>query len=154
MVMSEKLDFPSDSFDAVVTVGVLTVGHAPASSLDELVRITSPGGHIVCPSLRPARRGRFQGKARRVGICRQVEAQRSRSTQTNATEGRARRVPPGMGVQSNIEPPAKPAIVILHIAYADPDSLWRSLWRIPLLAPDSHFRELHMNVIPGTATTR
>jgi SAM-dependent methyltransferase len=52
MVMGEKLDFPSDSFDAVVTVGVLTVGHAPASSLDELVRITSPGGHIVF-TLRP-----------------------------------------------------------------------------------------------------
>ena len=52
MVMGKKLDFPSDSFDAVVTVGVLTVGHAPASSLDELVRITSPGGHIVF-TLRP-----------------------------------------------------------------------------------------------------
>jgi len=50
--MGEKPDFPSDSFDAVVTVGVLTVGHAPASSLDELVRITSPGGHIVF-TLRP-----------------------------------------------------------------------------------------------------
>ncbi len=52
MVMGEPLDFPSDSFDAVVSVGVLTVGHAPASSLDELVRITRPGGHIVF-TLRP-----------------------------------------------------------------------------------------------------
>jgi hypothetical protein len=30
----------------------MTVGHAPASSLDELVRITRPGGHVVF-SLRP-----------------------------------------------------------------------------------------------------
>jgi SAM-dependent methyltransferase len=52
MVMGEPLDFPTDSFDAVISVGVLTVGHAPASSLDELVRITRPGGHIVF-SLRP-----------------------------------------------------------------------------------------------------
>lgn len=52
MVMGETLDFPSDSFDAVVSVGVLTVGHAPASSLDELVRVTRPGGHIVY-TLRP-----------------------------------------------------------------------------------------------------
>jgi len=52
MVMGEALDFPSDSFDAVISIGVLTVGHAPASSLDELVRITKPGGHIVF-SLRP-----------------------------------------------------------------------------------------------------
>lgn len=52
MVMGETLDYETDSFDAVVTVGVLTVGHAPANSLDELVRVTKPGGHIVF-SLRP-----------------------------------------------------------------------------------------------------
>ncbi len=52
MVMGETLDFPTDSFDAVISIGVLTVGHAPASSLDELVRVTRPGGYIVF-SLRP-----------------------------------------------------------------------------------------------------
>ena len=52
MVMGEHLDLPTDSFGAVVSVGVLTVGHAPASSLDELVRITRLGGYIVF-SLRP-----------------------------------------------------------------------------------------------------
>ena len=52
MVMGEHLDYPANSFDAVVSVGVLTVGHAPASSFDELIRITKPGGHIVF-SLRP-----------------------------------------------------------------------------------------------------
>ena len=52
MVMGETLDFTSDSFDAVVSVGVLTVGHAPVRSLDELVRVTKPGGHIVY-TLRP-----------------------------------------------------------------------------------------------------
>ena len=52
MVMGETLAFPTDAFDAVITVGVLTVGHAPAESLDELVRVTKPGGYIVF-SLRP-----------------------------------------------------------------------------------------------------
>lgn len=52
MVLGETLGFPDDSFDAVISVGVLTVGHAPASSLEELVRITRPGGHVVF-SLRP-----------------------------------------------------------------------------------------------------
>lgn len=47
MVMGEPLGFATDSFDAVVSVGVLTTAHAPASSFDELVRITKPGGHIV-----------------------------------------------------------------------------------------------------------
>jgi SAM-dependent methyltransferase len=52
MVMGELLEYPTDSFDAIISVGVLTVGHAPASSLDELIRITKPGGYVVY-SLRP-----------------------------------------------------------------------------------------------------
>ena len=52
MVMGETLGFPSDSFGGVITVGVFTLGHAPASSIDELVRVTRPGGHVAF-SLRP-----------------------------------------------------------------------------------------------------
>ena len=40
-------DFSTDSFDVVVSTGVLTVGHAPPGSFDELVRITKPDGYIV-----------------------------------------------------------------------------------------------------------
>jgi SAM-dependent methyltransferase len=47
MVLGETLDFPDSVFDAVVCVGVFTFGHAPASSLDELVRITRPKGHVI-----------------------------------------------------------------------------------------------------------
>jgi ubiquinone/menaquinone biosynthesis C-methylase UbiE len=52
MVMGQTLGFPSNSFDAVISVGVLTVGHAPAGSLDEFVRVTRPAGHVVF-TLRP-----------------------------------------------------------------------------------------------------
>ena len=52
MTMGETLGFSSDTFDATISVGVLTVGHAPVHSLDELVRVTRPGGHIVY-TLRP-----------------------------------------------------------------------------------------------------
>ena len=52
MVMGESLGFATDSFGATISVGVLTVGHAPANSLDELVRATMPDGCIVF-SLRP-----------------------------------------------------------------------------------------------------
>lgn len=47
MTMGETLGYATDQFDASVVVGVFTQGHAPASSLDELVRVTKPGGHIV-----------------------------------------------------------------------------------------------------------
>jgi predicted TPR repeat methyltransferase len=47
MDLGETLNFPDDAFDAVVCVGVLTYGHAPASSLREMIRVTKPGGHIV-----------------------------------------------------------------------------------------------------------
>ena len=52
MAMGEALDFSTDSFDATISIGVLTVGHAPASSFDELIRVIRPGGYIVF-SLRP-----------------------------------------------------------------------------------------------------
>lgn len=45
MVLGEKLDFPDNHYDAVLSVG--TMGHAPPESFDELVRITKPSGFIV-----------------------------------------------------------------------------------------------------------
>ncbi len=47
MALGEHLDFPNDCFACIAAMGVLTVGHAPPSSLDELVRITRPGGVII-----------------------------------------------------------------------------------------------------------
>ena len=47
VVLGEPLAFKTDSFDAVISVGVLTEGHAPPSALVELVRLTKPGGCIV-----------------------------------------------------------------------------------------------------------
>ena len=46
-VLGKPLGFPSNTFDGVVSVGVLTYGHAPSSSLDEMIRITKPGGHVI-----------------------------------------------------------------------------------------------------------
>jgi SAM-dependent methyltransferase len=45
--LGETLPYDDGSYDAVVSSGVLTTGHAPASSLDELARITRAGGHVV-----------------------------------------------------------------------------------------------------------
>jgi SAM-dependent methyltransferase len=45
--LGERLEYESGAYDAVVSAGVLTVGHAPAASLDELVRITRSGGHVI-----------------------------------------------------------------------------------------------------------
>ena len=52
MVMGEPLGFESDRYDATICVGVLTLGHAPANSLDELLRVTKSGG-VVAFTLRP-----------------------------------------------------------------------------------------------------
>jgi MFS family permease len=45
--LGDELEYDSGTYDAVVSAGVLTTGHAPAQSLDELVRITRPGGHLI-----------------------------------------------------------------------------------------------------------
>lgn len=47
MVMGEHLDFPGDIFAGTVAVGVISVGHAPPESFDELIRCTRPGGYII-----------------------------------------------------------------------------------------------------------
>lgn len=41
------LPWPDGHFRAFVSTGVFTAGHAPASSLDELVRVTAKGGHAI-----------------------------------------------------------------------------------------------------------
>lgn len=45
--LGTALPWAHDTFAAVFSAGVFTKGQAPASSLDELVRITRPGGHAI-----------------------------------------------------------------------------------------------------------
>jgi SAM-dependent methyltransferase len=77
MTLGEHLDYESGEFDAVISVGVLTLGHAPASSLDELVRVTKTDGWVVF-GLRPDvyAEGGFKQKQdalRDAGVWRLVE---------------------------------------------------------------------------------
>ena len=52
MALGGRLDFDADTYDAVISTGVFTPGHAPPSSFVDLCRVTKPGGYIVF-SLRP-----------------------------------------------------------------------------------------------------
>lgn len=45
--LGAPLPWADGHFAAVFSTGVFTVGHAPASSLDELVRITRPDGFVI-----------------------------------------------------------------------------------------------------------
>ncbi len=45
--LGETLPWPDGYFVAFLSSGVFTEGHAPASSLDELARITRPGGYAI-----------------------------------------------------------------------------------------------------------
>lgn len=46
-VLGEALPWPDGHFRAFLSAGVFTIGHAPASSLRELARITRRGGHAI-----------------------------------------------------------------------------------------------------------
>ena len=46
-VLGETLDYVDKSFDAIVSTGTFTEGHAPASAFDELVRLLEPGGVMI-----------------------------------------------------------------------------------------------------------
>jgi predicted TPR repeat methyltransferase len=45
--LGTALPWQDGHFAAFLSTGVFTEGHAPASSLDELVRITRAGGHVI-----------------------------------------------------------------------------------------------------------
>lgn len=47
MDLEKPLDFPSQLFDAVISVGVLTIGHVSPAALKELIRVTKKLGYIV-----------------------------------------------------------------------------------------------------------
>jgi len=47
MELGKPLDYPDGAYDAVAVCGVFTPNHAPASALDELVRIARPGGLVL-----------------------------------------------------------------------------------------------------------
>ena len=49
--MSHPLKIADDRYDAVVCTGTFTFGHVGADALDELVRITRPGG-VICFTIR------------------------------------------------------------------------------------------------------
>jgi SAM-dependent methyltransferase len=79
-VLGQPLDFPDDRFAATVSAGVLTVGHAPPDSLDELIRVTRPGGHLIFTISTPAyESGGFRDKLAALtaaGRWREVEVTR------------------------------------------------------------------------------
>lgn len=50
-ILGEPLDYETDSYDAVVSAGTFTPGHAPPEGFDELIRIVKPGG-VICFTLR------------------------------------------------------------------------------------------------------
>jgi SAM-dependent methyltransferase len=46
-VLGEHLDFVDRSFDAIISTGTFTEGHAPASAFDELVRLLEKDGVML-----------------------------------------------------------------------------------------------------------
>jgi SAM-dependent methyltransferase len=66
-MLGERLDYEDDSFAATIASGVFTQGHAPLDGLDELVRVTRPGGHIVFSVSRIYLGEAIEAKARTLG---------------------------------------------------------------------------------------
>jgi SAM-dependent methyltransferase len=46
-VLGERLDYVDKSFDAIISTGTFTEGHAPASAFDELARLLEPNGVMI-----------------------------------------------------------------------------------------------------------
>ncbi len=75
MDLGARLDFPDDRFAAAAALGVLTPGHAPPRALDEMLRVTRPGGHLIFTVSRPAfEEGGFEAHMEAIGAAGRWEA--------------------------------------------------------------------------------
>lgn len=79
--LGRTLPWPDAHFAAFFSTGVFTEGHAPASGLDELARVTRPGGHAIF-TVRDSllETGGFQGvfdKLEKAGRWRPIERSQS-----------------------------------------------------------------------------
>jgi len=76
LYLGEPLDFADDTFAGVVSSGVFTQGHAPLSGLDELIRVTKPGGRLAFSVARTYLEGLFDPKRKELenaGLWRHVD---------------------------------------------------------------------------------
>ena len=48
---AHRLGFPDDAFDLVIALGVLSWLQAPDAAIEEMARVTRPGGHVLVTSL-------------------------------------------------------------------------------------------------------
>ena len=110
MALGDHLDFDSDAYDAVISIGVFTPGHAPPNSFVELCRVTRPGGHIVF-SMRPRYPCRvgLQGSAGRAGRQRSLVPGRRHRAVPASAQGRAGSDAPDLGLPSELSQTASVA---------------------------------------------
>ncbi len=47
MRLGDRMDFDDELFDATTAIGVLTPGHAGPEALNEMIRVTRRGGHLI-----------------------------------------------------------------------------------------------------------
>jgi predicted TPR repeat methyltransferase len=64
--LGQPLTFENDAFALVVSSGVFTQGHAPLEGLDELIRVTRSGGHLVFSVARTFLDGPFEQKRQQL----------------------------------------------------------------------------------------
>ena len=102
MVMGEQLGFPSDSFDAVVSVGVLTSRWLPGRTGSNYSTGWSCGFYSAPRCLRDSR---LQGKAARVGIIRNLGTCRRYRRISATTKGRTGSLPPSLGIPDQMISP-------------------------------------------------
>jgi predicted TPR repeat methyltransferase len=64
--LGQALSYDDDHFALVASSGVFTQGHAPLDGLDELIRVTRPGGHLVFSIARTYLDGLFEHKRQQL----------------------------------------------------------------------------------------
>lgn len=74
--LGDRLPFEDGTFDLCLASGIFTCGHAPATGLEEIVRVTRPGGHVVATIRDLLVESEFRpviARMEQAGLCETVE---------------------------------------------------------------------------------
>ena len=108
--LGDELDYETGRYDGVVAAGVLTAGHAPATCLDELVRITRPGGHVIFTLRSDQRLPGYDEKMAELSDAGRWETVERGRRVPGAPYGGARRARPRLGLPGPLSAAQPPAV--------------------------------------------
>ena len=81
--MTKRIEaYPDNCYDASISCGVFTLGHVPPTAIEEMIRITKPGGLVVVST-----RKSYYDSTDFQGVCERLEAENKAKLVSSIIDG-------------------------------------------------------------------